>query len=176
MKHLRSIIFLFGILGLIFPCVSLADEKKEDVDESVQLEKIIVTSPRMDKELKVDVPVIESTYQVGATAVDVLDTMSGIDISRVSLGTPQGSMVKIRGLGEDRYIVNFDGSPLTGAGVYGGYYVDWSMLSLQDIERIEVIKGGYLAEYGNTLGGVINIVPKEPTEKLEFKFAAGAKV
>ena len=175
MKNLRLIVVLFGILGLTLPSASFADEKKkEEEKEPVKLEQIVVEAPRMDEKLKVDVPVVESTYQVGATAVDVLDTTSGIDISRVSLGTPQGSMVKIRGLGEERYIVNFDGSPLTGAGVYGGYYVDWSILSLQDVESIEVIKGAALAEYGNTLGGVINIVPKEPTEKLEFKFTAGA--
>ncbi|MBC2696538.1 MAG: TonB-dependent receptor [Desulfobacteraceae bacterium] len=158
------------------PCVSLADEeKKEGVDKSVKLERIVVTSPRTDEVLKVEIPVVESTYQVGATMVDVLDGMSGIDIGRTSLGTPNNSMVKIRGLGEDRYIVNLDGRPLTGAGVYGGYYVDWSMLSLQDIEKIEVIKGAYLAEYGNTLGGVINVIPKEPTEKLDFRIAAGIK-
>jgi len=176
MKNLRLIVVLFGILGLTSPSVSFADEKKiEEKKEPVKLEQIVVEAPRTEEELKVDVPVLESTYQVGATAVDVLDTMSGIDIGRQSLGTPDNSMVKIRGLGEDRYIVNFDGSPLTGAGVYGGYYVDWSMLSLQDVEKIEVIKGAGLAEYGNTLGGVINIVPREPTEKFEFKFAAGAK-
>lgn len=168
--------FFVRDFGFILLCVSLADEeKKEDVDKSVKLERIVVTSPRTDEVLKVEIPVVDSAYQVGATVVDVLDTMSGIDISRTSLGTPQGSMVKIRGLGEDRYIVNLDGRPLTGAGVYGGYYVDWSMLSLQDVEKIEVIKGAYLAEYGNTLGGVINVVPKEPTEKLDLRIAAGVK-
>jgi len=176
MKKLKLIVLLCGILGLILPCVSLADEeKKEDVDKSVKLERIVVTSPRTDEKLKVEIPVVDSTYQVGATVVDVLDSMSGIDIGRTSLGTPNNSMVKIRGLGEDRYIVNLDGRPLTGAGVYGGYYVDWSMLSLQDVEKIEVIKGAYLAEYGNTLGGVINVVPKEPTEKLDLRIAAGVK-
>jgi iron complex outermembrane receptor protein len=176
MKNLRLIVVLFGVLGLISPSVSFAYEKKiEEEKKPVTLEQIVVKALGTEEKLKADVPVLESTYQVGVTAVDVLDTMSGIDIGRQSLGTPDNSMVKIRGLGEDRYIVNFDGSPLTGAGVCGGYYVDWSMLSLQDVEKIEVIKGAGLAEYGNTLGGVINIVPREPTEKLEFKFAAGAK-
>jgi iron complex outermembrane receptor protein len=176
MKGLRFVVILIGIIALFLSQVSWAEEKeKEEEKEPVKLERIVVEAPRMEEELKVDVPVPESTYQVGATAVDILDTMSGIDIGRASLGTPNNTMVKIRGLGEDRYIVNLDGRPLTGTGVYGGYYIDWSMLSLQDVERIEVIKGAALAEYGNTLGGVINIVPKQPTEKLEFKFAAGVK-
>lgn len=103
MKKLRLLVFLLGIFGFILPCVSLADEKKEDVDKSLKLERIVVTSPRTDEELKFEIPVVDSTYQVGATVVDVLDTMSGIDISRASLGTPRGSMVKIRGLGEEWY-------------------------------------------------------------------------
>ncbi len=173
---MKKFFLLICLLGLILtnPGLALAEEEKKEA-EVIKLEEIVVTATRTEEELKVDVPVLESTYQVGATAADVLETMSGIDIGRESLGTPNRTMVKIRGLDEDRYIVNLDGRPLTGAGVYGGYYIDWSMLSLQDVEKIEVIKGAALAEYGNTLGGVINIVPKEPTEKLEFKFAAGAK-
>ncbi len=173
---MKKFVLLICLLGLIFtiPGLALAGEEGKEA-KVIKLEDVVVTATRTEEELKVDVPVPESTYQVGATAVDVLDTMSGIDIARESLGTPNSTMVKIRGLGEDRYIVNLDGRPLTGAGVYGGYYIDWSVLSLQDVEKIEVIKGAALAEYGNTLGGVINIVPKEPTEKLEFKFAAGAK-
>ncbi|MBE9570978.1 MAG: TonB-dependent receptor [Proteobacteria bacterium] len=173
---MKKFLLLICLLGLILtiPGLALAEEKEKEA-EVLKLEEIVVTAARTEEELKVDVPVPESTYQVGATAVDVLETMSGIDTGRESLGTPNRSMVKIRGLDEARYIVNLDGRSLTGAGVYGGYYIDWSMLSLQDVEKIEVIKGAALAEYGNTLGGVINIVPKEPTEKLEFKFAAGAK-
>lgn len=49
------------------------------------------------------------------------------------------------------------------------------MLSLQDIKEIEVIKGAAMAEYGNTLGEVINIVPKEPGEELEINFTSGVK-
>lgn len=175
MKSLKLVGILVWIMGITLSQVGWAEEKQEEGKEPLRLEEIVVTSPRTEEKLKVDVPVLDSTYQVGATAVDVLDTTSGIDISRQSLGTPSGSMVKIRGLAEDQYIVNIDGRPLTGAGVRGGYYVDWSMLSLQDVETIEVTKGAALAEYGNTLGGVVNIVPKEPTEKLEFVLATGAK-
>jgi outer membrane receptor protein involved in Fe transport len=170
LKRIGMIVILLGMHILIFPPSALSEDKKAHYVGEVK-----VTAPGTEENLKIDVPVAESTYQVGATAVDVLDTQSGMDITRQSLGTPNSSMVKIRGLAEDQYIVNIDGRPLNGAGVRGGYYVDWSMLSLQDVETIEVIKGAYLAEYGNTLGGVINIVPKEPTEKLDATFGVGVK-
>jgi outer membrane receptor protein involved in Fe transport len=174
MKRIGMIVILLGMHILIFPSSALSEDKNED-KKAHYVGEVQVTAPGTEENLKIDIPVVESTYQVGATAVDVLDTQSGMDITRQSLGTPKSSMVKIRGLAEDQYVVNIDGRPLNGAGVRGGYYVDWSMLSLQDVETIEVIKGAYLAEYGNTLGGVINIVPKEPTEKLDATFGVGVK-
>ncbi|MDL1980123.1 MAG: hypothetical protein LWX02_01345 [Deltaproteobacteria bacterium] len=43
--------FFVRDFGFILLCVSLADEeKKEDVDKSVKLERIVVTSPRTDEE------------------------------------------------------------------------------------------------------------------------------
>ena len=174
MKRIGMMVILLGIHLLIFPLSALSEDQNED-KKAHYVGEVQVTASGTDEKLKIDVPVAESTYQVGSTAVDVLDTQSGMDITRQSLGTPKSSMVKIRGLAEDQYIVNIDGRPLNGAGVRGGYYVDWSMLSLQDVENIEVIKGAYLAEYGNTLGGVINIVPKDPTEELDATFGVGIK-
>jgi len=170
---------LFFIILFAFSQITIAEEQKSKGDNEVkgdiELGKIVVTAQTSDEPLMVDIQIDESAYYVGATAVDMFDTLSGIDIGRTSLGTPDREMVKIRGLGEDRFVVNIDGRPITGAGVFGGYYVDWSLLSLQDIERIELIKGGASAEYGNTLGGVVNIVPREPKEKVEFKFTSGIK-
>jgi len=45
--------------------------------------------------------------------------------------------------------------------VYGGYYVDWASLSLEDVEKVELIRGMTPAKYGNTLGGVVNITTDE---------------
>jgi len=47
MKKIRLLVLLLGIFGFILPCVSLADEEnKEDVEISVKLERIVVTSDR----------------------------------------------------------------------------------------------------------------------------------
>ena len=175
MKNFMLITMLFAQLVLFLPCSLLGEEEKNESIEPVRLENIVVRSTKEADELTTKIPVAESTCRVATTPADVLDTMSGIDISRSSLGTPDRNMIRIRGLSEDRYMVNLDGRPLSGAGVYGGYYIDWNMLSLQDIEEIEVIKGAAMAEYGNTLGGVINIVPREPAEELEIKFISGIK-
>jgi len=89
-----------------------------------------------------------------------LDNSAGIDLKRISPGGDHGSAVTIRGFDESRCLILLDGRPLNAAGVYGGDYVDWSSLSTEDIERIEVIRGAKSAVYGNTLGGVVNIITR----------------
>jgi outer membrane cobalamin receptor len=55
-----------------------------------------------------------------------------------------------------RVMVMLDGHPVLSG---DGEAVDFMELPLLDIERIEVVKGGYSALYGsNALGGVINII------------------
>jgi outer membrane receptor protein involved in Fe transport len=104
----------------------------------------------------------EAVAGVGSTqtADALLANLAGIDVKRTSPGGDKGSGVTIRGFDESRSLILLNGRPLNGSGVMGGHYVDWSSLSTEDVERIEVIRGAKTAEYGNTLGGVINIVTK----------------
>ncbi len=49
--------------------------------------------------------------------------------------------------------------------------IDYSMLNMENIERIEVIKGASSSLYGsNAIGGVINIITKNITDSFEGKF------
>lgn len=55
-----------------------------------------------------------------------------------------------------RVMVMLDGHPVLSG---DGEAVDFSALPLLDVDRIEVVKGGYSALYGsNALGGVVNII------------------
>jgi iron complex outermembrane receptor protein len=94
-----------------------------------------------------------------------LTEIPGIDISRSAAGGHSGSAVKLRGFDESRCLILLNGRPLNGAGVMGGDYVDWSSLPIEEIEKVEVMKGAHSAEYGNTLGGVINIITSARSEK-----------
>ena len=37
----------------------------------------------------------------------------------------------------------------------------WARLNTSSMEEVEVLTGGYNAEYGNAMSGVVNIVSKE---------------
>jgi iron complex outermembrane recepter protein len=86
-----------------------------------------------------------------------LEEQTGIDLARRSLLGVKQHQLSLRGFDESRYQVYLNGRSWKGAGVKGGYYVDWSTISPMDLERLEIIRGGLSAEYPNTLGGVITI-------------------
>ena len=103
--------------------------------------------------------------RISRTVDGLLAGVPGIDMRRTSVGGNTGSEVILRGFDESRYLVLLDGRPVNGSGVFGGEYVDWSSLSTEDIDRVDVTRGAGSAEYGNTLGGTINIITKKGSKK-----------
>ncbi len=112
------------------------------------------------------------------TTDDFLRQLPGFSLFRrtsslVANPTTQGA--SLRGIGPSgasRSLVLFDGIPLNDA--FGGW-VHWSQINLRHAERIEVVRGGGSAAWGNTaLGGVIQIVPRRPEpHTLESQFTYG---
>ena len=130
---------------------------------SFDLETIIVTAeadhPAIDKE-NVNVKVVNPGR--ARSVPDLLRQVAGIDVQmRSHTGDNQDGTVKLRGFDARRYSVLIDGHPVAMSGVMGGSYMDWNTIPLDTVEKIEIIKGAKAAAYGNTLGGVINIITKE---------------
>ncbi len=100
------------------------------------------------------------------TVADLLDKVAGIDVARSDPVLSDGrDFVKIRGLGGRRIMVRIDGRPVRNAGGFGDTLVDWTSLTLEGIERIEIYRGGLSAVYGETVGGTVNIVTKKRAAK-----------
>ena len=96
---------------------------------------------------------------------DFLVNDSEIAINRRSNFGDSGDIITIRGMDSKRIQLNMDGRDISSTGVVGGNFLDFGTIPLDNIERIEVIKGGSAIEYGNTaLGGVINAYSRKPTE------------
>lgn len=90
-------------------------------------------------------------------AADALRSLPGVSVSRT--GSPASlTQVRIRGAEANHTLVLIDGIEAN-VGSHGAF--DFSNLTSEDIERIEVIRGPQSALYGsNAIGGVINIVTK----------------
>jgi len=148
--------------------------RPETPDSPAGQPRIVVTAPRTD---------LHPTENVGArvlgaesqskTVEGLLKNMAGIDLARRSLAGNESQRLSIRGFDESRALILLDGRSLHGAGVYGGYYVDWASLSLEDVERIEVIRGMTPVTFGNTLGGVVNIHTRTAGARRRTTFRAG---
>lgn len=146
-------------------------------EDTVLLEPITVTAtgsnvPQSQSPASVSVVTgsqIES--QVPGRIGEALLTVPGVYINGSAFdgNVPLGSVgtINMRGIpGAQRTLVLVDGvpfnSPLAGQ-------IDYSQLPSFGLDRIEVVPGPYSALYGSqALGGVINIISKEPTRR-EFE-------
>lgn len=91
------------------------------------------------------------------SAADALRSLPGVEVSRTN-GVTGLTQVRLRGANGGHTLVLIDGVEANGPA--NGEF-DFSDLSADNIERIEVIRGGQSALYGsNAVGGVINIITK----------------
>lgn len=170
-------ISLFMMTGIVS-----AGETKEK-EESVKLEKIVVTA--QDDEaitlspttttINVDKYVATGSVQ---TIQDLLTEVPGVEIQKSSVGASAHETVLLRGFDTEEFLVTIDGRPITGVSGSLNLPVDWSSLSLDGVEKIEVTKGASSAVYGDTFGGVINIVMKKgvKTRTLRPKISGEAEI
>ncbi|BBO85602.1 hypothetical protein DSCO28_61680 [Desulfosarcina ovata subsp. sediminis] len=148
-------------------CPAFAGESGE-TDSTTELEQITVSAERTET-LSKDVVTAETIQAPGVSGsvLDALGNEAGIQMRRSSLSGGDGSKLRLRGFDETRLRITKDGVPLNRDGSYGNGPIDWSILSPENVEQIEIYRGAGPAKFGNTLGGVVNIVTRKPTEDPE---------
>ncbi|MEI8224656.1 MAG: TonB-dependent receptor [Bacteroidota bacterium] len=141
------------------------------METTINLNDVVVTGTRSEKTLK-NVPVITQVISarmmldLGITTVTgaLQNMVSGLDVSQFGTRTS----ITMQGMDAKYVLFLVDGERIAGE-VNGD--IDYSMLNLENIERIEVIKGASSSLYGsNAIGGVINIITKKITEPFDAKF------
>ena len=167
MKRLISI--FSSALFVLFPLCILAQEKE------VTLEGVVVTATRDVQEIRkvpANVTVITKVdieRSNAKTTVDVLRDEVGV-IVRDFAGNGKTASVDIRGFGETgplNTLVLVDGRRINEIDLSG---VDWTQIPLEQIERIEILRGPGSVLYGdNAVGGVINIITRKPEKPLSFR-------
>jgi outer membrane receptor for ferrienterochelin and colicins len=128
------------------------------------LNDVVVTgtrSPHLLKDVPVETQVVtrRDFQRTGATSVDQALTSSiGLTINEDLSG--QGAT--IRGIEGDRVLVMVDGERAVGR-VRGS--IDLSQYSLNNVEKIEIVKGTGSTLYGSdAMGGVVNIITNVPKQ------------
>ncbi|MGI9289672.1 MAG: TonB-dependent receptor [Gammaproteobacteria bacterium] len=103
-----------------------------------------------------------------ANILDLLSREANLNL-RSLFGTTKFGGVDIRGQGDtynSNVLVLIDGVKINAADLSGA---DFSSLPLDQVERIEVVRGANAVRYGGgAVGGVINIQTKQPEEGMGF--------
>jgi len=125
----------------------------------IPLGEVEVSSLRYNKlEKEVAVPIVvvprESfARQAPATLSDVLSGEPGVALYRDGAW---GTSINVRGLGENRFVALVDGNRIETA---SDVVAALSTLDVNEIDRVEIIKGAASSIYGTgALGGVVNIL------------------
>lgn len=130
------------------------------------LNQVVVTGTRTPKTLA-NTPVLtrvitaQDIKRMDATDIkEVLTTeLPGVEFS---FSMNQQTSLTLQGMGGMSILFLVDGERMAGETLDN---VDYHRLSLEDIERIEVVKGAATALYGsNAVGAVINIITKKPNK------------
>lgn len=175
----RLLITFWVALLLLLPSFSPGQTTAEDKKEVLVLQEVVVTATRQEEEIRkipANVTVIteEDIRNSNAkTVLDLLRSEEGI-VVRDLLGNGKTAQVDLRGFGETgpfNTLVMVDGRRVNEIDLSG---VDWTQIPLDQIQRIEIVRGAGSVLYGdNAVGGVINIITKPPSEKLTA--AVGSK-
>ena len=147
-------------------------DKQEDVlnfqltESSTTLDQVVVTGTRTPKLLK-DVPIVTRVIsdldikRMDATNIsDLLQTeLPGIEFS---YSMNQQTSLNMSGFGGNSVLFLVDGERLAGETLDN---VDYSRLNMDNVQRIEIVKGAASSLYGsNAVGGVVNIISRESQE------------
>lgn len=135
--------------------------------DATVLDTVQVTASRIERPLDealASVTVISRADIEASQAPDLLDLLGrqvGVDIARTG-GPGSGSAVFLRGGNSNHSLVLVDGIRVTstGQGVF-----DFAHLPLEQIERIEIVRGPRAAFWGSdAIGGVIHVFTRDPSQ------------
>ncbi|UCD85427.1 MAG: TonB-dependent receptor, partial [Deltaproteobacteria bacterium] len=170
------------ILLLLLPCLScfslinqvLAQEEFEEEALFRFEEYVVSASKRLQRieEAPATITVItaEDIRQSGLTSIpEILRQVAGLDVVTLTAFDTQVAIRGLYGPAANMNVFNKILVLINGRSVYedpfGGTIWEALPIQLEDIERIEIIKGPGSVLYGaNALTGVINIITKSPDE------------
>ncbi|MES2627481.1 MAG: TonB-dependent receptor [Bacteroidota bacterium] len=155
---------LFTLL-LLFSVRQLAAQSDTSSLKTKEVEEVVVTATRTaksEKDIAVPMALIDGK-QIQLSGLTRLNEILA-EQTGLTLVSNHGTGVQIQGFDPAYTMVLIDGEPLLGrnAGT-----LDLSRISLRNVKRIEILKGGSSCLYGSeAMGGVLNIITYPPSEQL----------
>jgi len=144
----------------------------EIISATIKMDEMVITATRTDN-LILNTPVrvnLISPKILNSVPMQNIDEAlkyaPGINYSRPFGIYSTKGIVTMRGMSgkeQGRVLVLIDGVPINKS---DGGTVDWNMIDVNSVQKIEITKGAGSAVYGgNAMGGIINIITKVPDKK-----------
>ena len=145
------------------PAIKLSAQNFRD---SVELNPIVVTASHTPKTLK-DAPVVTrliTLHDIKTVDATNIQDMLTQEIPGLEFGfaMTQETSLNMSGFGGNAVLFLVDGERMAGETMDN---VDYNRMNLDNVGRIEIVKGASSALYGsNAVGGVVNIISRENLE------------
>ena len=138
----------------------------QTIRDSIDLAPVVVTASHSPKALK-DAPVVTrliTLYDIKIADATNIQDMLTQEIPGLEFGfaMSQETSLNMSGFGGNAVLFLVDGERMAGETMDN---VDYNRMNLDNVGRIEIVKGASSALYGsNAVGGVVNIISKENLE------------
>ena len=151
-------------MAVFMPAISLSAQTA--FRDSVELDPIVVTASHTPKSLK-DAPVV--TRLITLRDIKIVDATNIQDLLiqeipglEFGFAMSQETSLNMSGFGGNSVLFLVDGERMAGETMDN---VDYNRMNLDNVGRIEIVKGASSALYGsNAVGGVVNIISRENLE------------
>lgn len=157
----------YMLLAATFLC-SIHTKAQQEI-KSVSLNEVVVTGTGTEhytKDAPIQTEVISGTALKEYAGRDIEDILGGLSSSFTFSRSDMGSNIQLNGLKNDYILILVDGKRINGD--VGGQN-DLSRINMNNIERIEIVKGAVSSLYGSdAIGGVINFISKKDKNKLSI--------
>jgi vitamin B12 transporter len=137
-------------------------------DSSSNLDQVVITATKFPVKQSNTGKVVtivtkeQLEHSSGKDLAQVLNEQTGILVSGSNSNPGKDKSVFLRGASSNYTLFLLDGIPLNDPTGIGGTF-DIRLIPLEQIERIEIVKGSQSTLYGsNAIAGVINIITRKP--------------
>ena len=166
MKTIQTNKLLYLFITGVALSMPVIDVSANTIRDSVELEPIVVTASNSPKALK-DAPVVTrliTRHDIKMTDATNIQDLLIQEIPGLEFGfaMSQETSLNMSGFGGNSVLFLVDGERMAGETLNN---TDYTRMNLENVGRIEIVKGASSALYGsNAVGGVVNIISRENIE------------
>ena len=162
----KSLLLTAAILAAMSVPVQAAEKKQEETTH-IKTDEVVVTASRTKQEVRespssVEVITREDIDKMGAeNLAQALQLALGIDTQENAM---VGNRSSIRGMNTNQTLILIDGRRVRTENTSETMnFYELKRINMDDVERIEIVRGAASSLYGSeALGGVINVIKKHP--------------